>query len=342
MSRPKYIFARGVNQFWSSLQHLNLDAPVPSETHLCKALNTSRGTVRAILRYSTEAGVIAASTRGRVLQRHPNPADYFKVSHTVSPTTVVEREFLRRIQNGSLQPSQRFSELQLARETATSTPVVREFLIGFARSGLVEKLPKGGWILRAFDRRFAEELAQIRHLLEFAAFDRMAISQLRDEDQDEVTSLIERHEAIAAFLDERHGLFPELDRDFHSWLLGHLDNRFANDFFNSISAIFHFHYLVRRSLEKALNDVAIRQHLAILKPLGRGDFATARTALEEHLRTSLSSLLSSLSATAVVPSTPVRLRERAASASAAEAETKDRLRQRTDANTLRPFDRNVQ
>ena len=35
---------------------------------------------------------------------------------------------------------------------------MREFLIGFSRHGLIEKKPRGGWRLCAFDPSFAQEL----------------------------------------------------------------------------------------------------------------------------------------------------------------------------------------
>jgi len=295
LGRPNHLFRRGVNDLWSLVLSLGLRSSLPSEGELGLLLNLSRGTVRSILEHAKKLGVIDELNSSRYVKRRPTRAEYFDLEATISPSEAIEREFMSRIQSGAMRPNERFSELQLARDTGASTAAVREFLIGFSQSGLVEKQPKGGWLLRPLDEGYIRELAQMRALLELAAFECLTSGAMSGPDGETVNSLIERHLGIEKSIDERFTAFPSLDRDFHAWIMGHFGNRFAAGFLTSISAIFHFHYQMPRSREKTLNAVAIAEHLVVLKALKRRDFDAARAAFRTHLDTSLATLLSLLS-----------------------------------------------
>lgn len=296
MARPNHAFTKGSQELLRLLAPMTVGQSLPGEVQLAAALDVSRGTVRTIIRHMRDAGYIAIEGATKIVRRLPTETDTFKPGQPTA-SQLVEKEFFAKIGRGELGQDQRFSELQLARDVGVGTAVVREFLIAFSQSGLVEKLPRGGWILKPFDARFARELAQMRRLLEMEAFDCLAAKGLSASDRCLVRKFILRHEAIFAAINDLFEEFPELDRELHQWLLDHMDNRFASGFMSRISIIFHFHYQVRRALEKPLNIVAIGEHLEFLAALEKDDFCLARSLLLAHLETSLASLLASLEET---------------------------------------------
>jgi DNA-binding GntR family transcriptional regulator len=295
MARPNYAFSKGSQEMLQLLSRMRLGEPLPSEVRLASILDVSRGTLRSILQRMQDIGYIAMEGANKVVKRCPTSDEVSKAGQPLRASQLIEREFLDRIGRGELKKDQRISELQLAKDIGVGTAVVREFLIGFSQSGLVEKLPRGGWVLKPLDAQFVRELAQMRRLLELEAFDCMAARGFDDGERTQVRSLIDRHQMISGSIDDLFAEFPKLDRELHQWLLDHMRNRFASEFMSNISIIFHFHYQVRRNLEKPLNIVAIEEHLKFLQALEKSDFPAARRLLLAHLDTSVTSLISSLS-----------------------------------------------
>ena len=66
------------------------------------------------------------------------------------------------------------------------------------------------------------------------------------------------------------------------------------EFQKVISQIFHYHYMWDKTQEKQRNGAAIQDHLAIIDALEARDAGRALDAARQHLRTSKSTLLSSL------------------------------------------------
>jgi DNA-binding GntR family transcriptional regulator len=89
----------------------------------------------------------------------------------------------------------------------------------------------------------------------------------------------------------RHKDFPALDRDFHTFLIGLLNNRFAQGLYDVVSLVFHYHYQWDKDEELARNQYAAHEHLDILHALARRDIAGAREAMRIHLNSSRSTLL---------------------------------------------------
>jgi DNA-binding GntR family transcriptional regulator len=175
-----------------------------------------------------------------------------------------------------------------------STIAVREFLIGFARNGLFEKNPRGSWRLCAFYTKYAEELGEVREMFELKAIERIAALPPDDPAFARLHDLLARHEALGKEPAERHAEFPALDREFHTFLIGLLDNRFANSLNDVVSMVYHYHYQWDKRDEIPRNQYAVQEHLAILRPLAKGDIAAALAAMRTHLRSSRSTMLSAL------------------------------------------------
>jgi DNA-binding GntR family transcriptional regulator len=94
----------------------------------------------------------------------------------------------------------------------------------------------------------------------------------------------------------RHKDFPSLDRDFHTFLIGLLNNRFAQGFYDLVSLVFHYHYQWDKDSEMVRNEYAVHEHLDILRALARRDVGGAREAMRIHLNSSRSTLLQAIRA----------------------------------------------
>ncbi len=293
MVKPAFILKRTHNGLLDLLAGWELARPLPSENELARRFDVSRTTMRGALRRLDERGVLAHTRSGLFAARKPSRRDYFNDAQTVGPRELVERSFMQQILQGRWQPGEDVSESELARASGCSVASVREFLIGFSRFHLVEKRARGGWRMLGFHAGFASEVADMRWLIENAAMQRFP--EAPDPDwRDHVDELLARHRHLQADMQRRYLDFPSLDRTFHLWIAGHLQNRFADDFFDIVSLVFHYHYQWNRIDERERNTVALEEHLGILEALALAEPELARVRLCQHLATSRSSLMRSL------------------------------------------------
>lgn len=295
MAKPDTRFKRTTNWLLDEIEQSHRpEHPLPGEGTLAKGVEVSRTTIRAALEHLEGKGVIERRGRPRFVLRRPVKDDYFEVSELVSPTDQIQHVFMERISRRDLSPGQAFSEAELARESGASPPTVREFLIHFSRYGLIERKPRGGWRLRPLDASFARELADMRELLETSAA--LRLEQIAPENAmwQQVQSLTERHAAALANDERSFGEVRTLDREFHTMLIGLLDNRFATTFYDIVSFIFHYHYQWNKLNEKERSFVALSEHIAVLRALEHRDFDLARSELGAHLATSRQTLLQTI------------------------------------------------
>lgn len=291
MAKPPTIFKRSTNLL---LQHIEtgvaIGALLPTEQRMTELCQGSRTAIRSVLAYLHTQGLISGLKERRLL-RKPLADDYFGEAELQTGADRIRQVLMERVYQSDLPPGTEFSEAELARASGASTISVREFLIGFSRFGLIEKKPRGGWRLCAFDVSFATEVADMRQMFEFAAVEQFSTLPPSDPAFAELDRLIARHELLDTAMPTRHKDFPALDRDFHTFLIGLLKNRFAQEFYNIVSLVFHYHYQWDKREEKARNQYAVKEHLAILRALAKRDPAAALAAMRTHLGSARSTML---------------------------------------------------
>ena len=269
---------------------------LPSESVLARRFDVSRTVIRSALVRLESLGLVGQDGRGYVMRRQPRATDFYDNGDIESRADLVERRFMELALGGELQPGARFSEAELARRAGVSTVSVREFLISFARYGVVQKEARGGWRLGAFDRAFGQELASMRRMFELDAIRQFANAGPDDPAWPQIASFLRRHAAVRDTHAEEPRLFSELDREFHRFLVGRLRNRFADSFYDIISFVFHYHYQWDKRDEIARNAAALVEHEAILHALADGDFEEAERRLRRHLDTAVRTLLAATAA----------------------------------------------
>lgn len=274
--------------------HVAVGDPLPTEVRMTEVGQCSRTVVRSMLRYFTQRGLIGGM-KDRYLRRKPVPDDFFDVSELHSASENLQQVLMERIYQRDLPPGAEFTEAELSRISGASTIAVREFLIAFSRYGLIEKQPRGGWRLCAFDPGYAEELAEAREMFELKAIEK--VGQLAPDDPAfaRLDELLARHEALDSLPSSSRADFPALDREFHTFLIGLLKNRFAENLNDIVSMVFHYHYQWDKRDEVPRNRYALQEHLAILRALTERDVPKALAAMRTHLHSARSTMLRSIS-----------------------------------------------
>ena len=272
--------------------HVKLGEPLPTEVRMTEIGQSSRTAVRRVLAYFAERGIIGG-LKDRHLARKPVRDDYFDFSELHSRTENLQQVLMERIYERDLPPGAEFTEAELSRMAGVSTVSLREFLIGFSRYGLIEKNPKGGWRLCAFDSAYAEELAEAREMFELKAIERIGTLAPDHPAFARMDELLARHEVLAQAPPSSHKEFPALDREFHTFLIGLLKNRFAEQLNDAVSMVFHYHYQWDKGDEMPRNRHALQEHLAILRALSARDLAGAIAAMRTHLHSARITMLNS-------------------------------------------------
>lgn len=105
--------------------------------------------------------------------------------------------------------------------------------------------------------------------------------------------LEQQHLQLKTNIEANFHQFSELDEKFHALLNAKANNRFMNDFQNTISLIFHYHFQWNKVDEKERNAKAIDEHLKYIQALRSRDWGQAKIAVSTHLASARQTLLSS-------------------------------------------------
>lgn len=265
---------------------------MPNDIELTRLLGISRTTVRSCVEHLCDAGIVTRDGANKVVLRKPNAKDYYDIENKNSTKDEqIEKYFLNLINTGQLLPGDRFSELSLAKNSGCTTITVREFLIKFSNYGLIEKIPRGRWVMVTFDEEFARELISFREMVEMKAITELLKLPKEHSVWQELNELLLKHQEVRADLDNRYLEFPDLDRDLHLSIQKGCKNRFTSQFFDIASFICHYHYQWDKTGELERFAVAIDEHIDLLNNLITHNNAGAIMSMEKHLASAESTLL---------------------------------------------------
>lgn len=295
MARTNDRYKAAYNQLLDQVASGTVGDELESETNLAVQLGVSRTIVRSILERMTKVRMISWRGRRKKILRAVQPSDRFPKDELESAAERLESKFLEWILRTDVAPDTRLNISMLSRQFEATPHAVQEFLIGFSRFGIVERLSTGGWILRGFTAHYAIELSEFREMIELASVRKLIAlepdhpiwAQLQDLERD--------HLELLESVNTRYKDFSLLDDRLHTTINSAQDNRFAREFQALISMIFHYHYQWNKRLEKQRNTVAIGEHLAYIAALQTRDWKLASAAALSHLATARQTLLASIS-----------------------------------------------
>jgi len=184
-----------------------------------------------------------------------------------------------QILSGDIGPNERLIEAKIAADIGTSRTPVREALHSLEIEGLVESLPRIGYMVKAISDQEVVELWEIRFLIEGLAM-RWATEKARDKLVKELKKNIELSEKTVARDDISD--IADIDAQFHE-IIARLS---GGKRLLELSQTLRRHALRYRIESMYLPDTALRAiegHKAILAAIERGDSEAATAALKRHL-----------------------------------------------------------
>lgn len=294
MARSDTRYREAYNRILEYCETLAVGAQIPSETRLGEMAGVSRTVIRRCLSRLAELGVISWDGRDKHILRLPTPQDRIVVPEAASDTSDLEQRFLDWVLRFDVPANTALSVAELSRTFDVQQHELKEFLAGLSRFGLVSRRPEGGWRLLGFTKGFAIELSDFRLVLELHAVSQVAEAPVDHPVWDRLAELRADHIRLRSRIETDFHEFPKLDERFHQAINSVVRNRFTAEFQKVISLIFHYHYMWDKTEEKTRNAAAIEEHIAIIDALEARDAEVARAAAQQHLRTSKTTLLSSL------------------------------------------------
>ena len=294
MSKMSYLIRKTTNECLDLISDCySQNKNLPNDSALSKILGVSRTTVRNVLKELHTEGIIQINKSSKRILIEPKQQNYFDLSDAPSSKEVlIEKYFLSLIHSRKLLPGDKFSELDLAKKSHCNTITVREFMIRFAHTGLIEKKPRAQWQMVEFDEAFAKELSEFRRILEINALKKLMLKTEQQNIQSKFTTLLEEHEKLQKNPD-MFLMLPPLDRKLHLSIQDGAENRFVRQFFNIVSFVCHYHYQWDKADEQARNLHAVDEHIDLIKKILSGDGVGAMTSLNNHLDTGRITLLRS-------------------------------------------------
>ena len=296
MSRSQNLRQNVINQMLEGIAKRHIRSPLPPQAALAEMFNISRTTVRHTLQHLHERGVLEKVDETYVIVRDPSEEDGFNALTPPIDQQALqfEQTFFNLINQRQLMPGDTFSELQLAQQVKVSPVVVREFLLRFMRYYLLEPVRRGQWRMKKFDQKYAENLFELREMLETHALTRFLNLPSQDERWMQARDLLDRHRSMRDTIASNYRHFAALDKEMHTLILSAANNPFFNQSLEIISVIFHSHYQWDESDLKQRNIVALEEHMAILTALISRQDVEALCALHNHLGTAKTSMIRSI------------------------------------------------
>ncbi|ROU00233.1 GntR family transcriptional regulator [Histidinibacterium lentulum] len=294
MARTDARYREAYNTLLDYCGRLQVGGAVPSESELADVAGVSRTVVRRCLARLEETGIISWNGRHKRLLKRPANDDRLELLGDRTAAEDLEQRFLEWVLRFDVPADTPLSVAELSRMFSVPQHELKEFLAGLSRFGLVARRPRGGWMLRGFTKEFAVELSDFRKVLELNAVRIATDAPVGHPIWTTLSELRHAHLDLKSRIKTDFHEFSKLDERFHEAINSVVSNRFIAEFQKVISLIFHYHFLWDKADEQERNAAAIEEHLAIIDALEARDPDGAAKAAEKHLRTSKTTLLSSL------------------------------------------------
>lgn len=184
--------------------------------------------------------------------------------------------------SGEIPPHQHLVEVKIAREIGTSRTPVREALHSLELEGLIEAIPRVGYVVKPIRESEVEEICEIRFAIEGIAV-RWAMEKARQRLVEELRKNILLSEEKAIEGDPR--AFIDMDSHFHE-VIARLS---GSKRLQELAQTLRRHMLRYRVQSIYLTENvmrAIEGHKGILEAIEKGDMDDVQKAIKRHLEQS--------------------------------------------------------
>jgi DNA-binding GntR family transcriptional regulator len=199
--------------------------------------------------------------------------EHFSLSHRIFK--IIEKAIL----TGTIKPGERIIETDLAKKLGTSKSPVREALRKLEGEGVVQLLPRKGYVVKEIDRKSIDDFFDIMLIVEPATV-RMSLRKKQDhvcKELDEFISKMERQLKKRDF-----DSYLVLNDQFHMYFYQLADNEWATKF----SQMLRKQADMLRSLSLFTRNrftPSMEEHRAIVEAYKKSDESALVKAVENHL-----------------------------------------------------------
>lgn len=195
-----------------------------------------------------------------------------------SRSELVYRRLREAIRQGELDPGQRVMELEVAQWLKVSRTPVRDAIRRLESEDMLRHEARGGLVVATLDRQSVMELYVMREVLESTAA-RLCARHASDLELQELADLVKREH-------ELQGDYEALalhNRRFHEAIHRGAHNRYLE---KSLSAVNDSMWLLGKSqmLLPHRAQIALNEHIEILRAIERRDPDAAETIAHKHVR----------------------------------------------------------
>jgi DNA-binding GntR family transcriptional regulator len=209
----------------------------------------------------------------------------------IKPSSTIRRRiyhFLReQLLSGEIQPHQHLIEAKIAQDIGTSRTPVREALHSLELEGLIESIPRVGYVVRPISEEEVEEICEIRAAIEGLAAC-WAIEKAHKKLVAELVKNISISEDTVSKRDVR--AFVDMDAQFHEIISKFSGSKRLLELAQTLRR----HMLRYRIQSIYLTDNVLRAiegHKGILQAIEKGDVEEVNRAIKRHLEQSKKDIL---------------------------------------------------
>ena len=189
--------------------------------------------------------------------------------------------------NGEIPPHQHLIETKIAKEIGTSRTPIREALHSLELEGLIESIPRVGYVVKPIERAEVEEICEIRTAIEGVAA-RWAMEKAPQKLIEELRENISVSEDKAVHGDPR--AFVDMDAQFHE-IIARLS---GSKRLQELAQTLRRHMLRYRIQSIYLTENVVRAiegHKGILDAIEKGDVEEVNKAMRCHIEQSKKDIL---------------------------------------------------
>ncbi len=193
----------------------------------------------------------------------------------------------KQILTNEIPPHERLVETKIAKETGASRTPVREALQDMEREGLIEKIPRVGYVVRPISEEELGQICRIRTVLE-----ELAAAWAVDKSHEKLIRELKKNIAVSEkkILKGDIKTFVELDGQFHE-IIAKLSRSTRLLELTQLLRRHMLRYRIQSTYHSDPARRAIAGHKAILNAIERSDETALNRAIHYHLEQSKKDIL---------------------------------------------------
>ena len=203
----------------------------------------------------------------------------FVIKNTKSIRQKIYDHLREQLLSGAIQPHQHLIEAKIAEEIGTSRTPVREALHSLELEGLIESIPRVGYVVKPLSEEEVEEICEIRAVVEGLAA-RWAMEKSREKLAAELKRSISLSEEKISNGNAK--AFVDMDAQFHEIIAKFSGSKRLLELAQTLRR-----HMLRYRIESIyLNDNVLRAidgHKGILEAIEKADLEEVNKAIKYHL-----------------------------------------------------------